>query len=646
MNQNSKLNSSSSIRDAFKATKIGITKQTKENQKLQSQTTTSQSINQQRTDDDMIVSNLKSQSSKGLFKEKSISFREGVKSKFENQTPRPSNQEKSNMSSSAFSSFEVLQNEVNSTMINSFTMNMNLSGIPSMQTIPTIQTMQSIPNMETKEIKERRDISSKSNLNLFNNIRNISNNQFPSLTTMRHQTQVNSYVPQQGQQGKIVYQQAYNQQATQKLEEVIINDNDFKITDFYLYEDRLFEIVYNFNIPTSIISNLHDWWLVFNNSSISGKYLLTTNDKIISSIINDYMNLELLSILILYHIEILCLTKTFYGKIRKIFYYLQYSFNLLFDFIISSCKFQVNNQKWVSKIKTKINKNLKAIKANESVILMNNSSESIDTIAIIGVNNDRLIMILNEILSSDLLSKNYNQAIAFYQSTLSSLHSSSLIILNDFFINKVLTEYNYLSFHNTSNSLLSTTNKSQPYISIPRDKSKKYTLVINFNNTIVNLKPTDFDNDLEGYDIELRPFLYDFLTEIGKYYEIIIYSNEKEKFIKPFITEIDNENKYFSHCLFGECVQYVNGEYVKDISLIGREIKTCVIVDCYQSSFKNQSENGILVKRYVGDSNSDKTLYYLEELLCRIALDKEIDDVRTGLNMYYDEILLKISCGQ
>ena len=151
--------------------------------------------------------------------------------------------------------------------------------------------------------------------------------------------------------------------------------------------------------------------------------------------------------------------------------------------MISSCRFQVNNQKWINKIKMKINKNLKLIKSNEMTLInignMSNPNQSIETIAIIGVNNDKLILLLNEIYSSNLISKNYNEAIAFYQSALSSLHSSSLIILNDFFINKVLIDYNYLFFHkvtsHTSQTIQST--QSSPYIPISKDKSKKFSFL-------------------------------------------------------------------------------------------------------------------------------------------------------------------------
>jgi len=634
MNQNNKQNSSStSIREALKATKIlGLS--------LQPPQIDKQTISISQISNEEKVSNMKSQSSKGILKNlKSFANSQS------NMTSR-TNQSNSNQSSNC-SAFDLLQNEASSTMMNSCIViknnTNNTNNTNSLLYENSNTNNMNITNIQNSYIRDK-NINSYSNSNLTsssnNNMMMNSIKNIPITNQNQYLNNPYTYIPNQSIES-----------IQTKLDIVTISDNDFQIEDFFLFEDKLFEIVYNFNVPSQIIGYLHDWWLVFSNSSVSGKYSLLTNDKIILSIINDYMNLELLSILTLYHIEVLGNTKALYGKIRNILYYLQYSFNLIYEFMIFSCKFQENNQKWVNKIKMKINKNLKLIKSNEMTLInignvsnVSNSNQSIDTIAIIGVNNDKLILLLNEIYSSNLISKNYNEAIAFYQSALSSLHSSSLIILNDFFINKVLIDYNYLFFHKetTAKSI-----NSSSYIPIPisKDKSKKFSLVINFNNTLINLKQTDYDDESEGYEIETRPFLIDFLTEVSKFYEIILFTNENEEFIKPFITEIDNESKYFSYCLFGEHVQYVNGEYLKDMSCLGRDLNRCVVVDCYPSSFKNHVENGILVRRYVGEGSSDKTLYFLEDLLCRIALNKEIDDVRNGLSMYKDEILLKVTCG-
>ena len=59
-------------------------------------------------------------------------------------------------------------------------------------------------------------------------------------------------------------------------------------------------------------------------------------------------------------------------------------------------------------------------------------------------------------------------------------------------------------------------------------------------------------------------------------------------------------------------------------------------------NFRLQKENGILIKWYCGDDESDNTLFNLKKLLFRIYDERE-DDVRNLLKKYKNEIIRKIS---
>ena len=86
----------------------------------------------------------------------------------------------------------------------------------------------------------------------------------------------------------------------------------------------------------------------------------------------------------------------------------------------------------------------------------------------------------------------------------------------------------------------------------------------------------------------------------------------------------------------------INNEYIKDISLLGRNIEKIIIVDNLIQNFRLQKENGILISWYCGDNDNDNTLFNLQKLLIRIYDERE-DDVRNLLKKYKNEIIRKIS---
>ena len=58
-------------------------------------------------------------------------------------------------------------------------------------------------------------------------------------------------------------------------------------------------------------------------------------------------------------------------------------------------------------------------------------------------------------------------------------------------------------------------------------------------------------------------------------------------------------------------------------------------------NFRLQRQNGITIKPFLGDDNSDMALYYLLPILKNIA--EEGNDVRVELAKYRDEIVKKIT---
>ena len=185
-----------------------------------------------------------------------------------------------------------------------------------------------------------------------------------------------------------------------------------------------------------------------------------------------------------------------------------------------------------------------------------------------------------------------------------------------------------------NNSIFSPINP--PYIKVPLI-SKKYTLVLDLDETLVNFK---IKSGKEGY-VRLRPFLLGFLEEVSQYYELIIFTSATEAYANSVIEAIEKEKKYFDFIFYRQHTIIIGNDFVKDLTRIGRPLNSTIIIDNTPQNFRFQKENGICVKPFWGQDTNDKTLYNLIPILIDIA--KMGGDIRINLNKFKEKIVSKIT---
>ena len=165
-----------------------------------------------------------------------------------------------------------------------------------------------------------------------------------------------------------------------------------------------------------------------------------------------------------------------------------------------------------------------------------------------------------------------------------------------------------------------------------RDPKFEFTLVIDLDETLIHLKRSSDINSKEGILI-FRPYLFYFLSLMKKEYELVLFSFGNEKYVDPIINMIEKKEKYFSHRLYRRHAVLSGKNFVKDLSKLGRDLKTILIIDNLPQAFKLQNENGIWVKAFYGDCKGDnETLKNLGDVLERIKYDAMITkDIRISL---------------
>ena len=155
----------------------------------------------------------------------------------------------------------------------------------------------------------------------------------------------------------------------------------------------------------------------------------------------------------------------------------------------------------------------------------------------------------------------------------------------------------------------------------PMDTNKyKYTLVLDLDETLVH-----YIEEKDRHYVQVRPFAEYFISEMGKYFELVIFTSAEEEYANIVLEEID-KYKVITYKLYRKHVEYNDGLCLKDLDKIGRDIKRVCIIDNDKNNFKLHVENGIEIKEFLGEQD-DNELDLLGDLLMSI-IESNADDIR------------------
>ena len=258
-----------------------------------------------------------------------------------------------------------------------------------------------------------------------------------------------------------------------------------------------------------------------------------------------------------------------------------------------------------------------------------------------------------------------NIIISFFNDAYKNLQNFSIQDLKKFFnlyINRAKTSFNsFLNDNNINNincpkplkvnqnkNLIQKNEKISSYLP-PIKKPYKYTLVLDLDETLIHYKTELMqNNDKQNKSILiLRPNLILFLKEMKQMYELVLFSYATYEYIDKILKIIESKEKFFSYILDRRHITYENGSYVKNLSLIGRDLKNVIIIDDKPQAFKMNPENGIFIKPFYGDClNNKNILKNLMNILKEIRKDVETtQDIRISIQKQNHEIFTKITTG-
>ena len=165
---------------------------------------------------------------------------------------------------------------------------------------------------------------------------------------------------------------------------------------------------------------------------------------------------------------------------------------------------------------------------------------------------------------------------------------------------------------------------------LPPIKNYQYSLVLELEGVLL----ISYLNEENDVCFKKRPGVDKFLKEMSKFYEITIYTIASQEFLDKSINIFD-DTETIKYRLNKDHNVKIKNQLVKDLNLLGRDLKRTIYVDWNVENFQLQPENGIFIKKWDGNGG-DECLKNLEGLLTHFAI-KKFNDLRSALVNYRDQ---------
>lgn len=179
---------------------------------------------------------------------------------------------------------------------------------------------------------------------------------------------------------------------------------------------------------------------------------------------------------------------------------------------------------------------------------------------------------------------------------------------------------------------------------LPPTCTAKPTLVLDLDETLVHCSieelanytlkfPVDFNGTNYSVYVRTRPHLQDFLQEMALHFEVVLFTASHQLYADKLASILDPESEFLTHRLFREHCVNVDGNYIKDLGILGRSLARTLIVDNSPHAFAYNTANAVPIISWYDDV-ADRELLKLKSFLLDIA-GRNLHDVRPFLRSIF-----------
>ena len=319
----------------------------------------------------------------------------------------------------------------------------------------------------------------------------------------------------------------------------------------------------------------------------------------------------------------------------------------------SNENYKINNAPYSVRNNNYINKNDKVIPNDKLTNLSMNNSKVIS--CMIKPQNNNLfynLKIVNKNYNNNLGKLNYIQKLDNFEDNYNNKDArNSINVVKKPFIQKS----NSFKFLELKPKIESENNKNINYNNnhkfnlsfrnnyfLPEKKSDKKTLILDLDETLIHssYKPFNINNDIvikmkssKAFDgkhylihVLKRPYVDIFLSIVCDIFEVVIFTASMQEYANPILDEIDAEKKIKYRLYRDHCIKIDKDKYIKNLNLLGRDLKNVIIIDNNPTSYILNVSNGLPISSWES-CQSDNELIKLIPLL-QFLSKNNVTDVR------------------
>jgi CTD small phosphatase-like protein 2 len=168
------------------------------------------------------------------------------------------------------------------------------------------------------------------------------------------------------------------------------------------------------------------------------------------------------------------------------------------------------------------------------------------------------------------------------------------------------------------------------------------TLVLDLDETLVHCSveggadsdlifPVNFNGVTYQVGVKMRPHMERFLRAVADKFEVVVFTASQQVYADTLLDIIDPQRELIKHRLFRDSCLLVEGNYLKDLNVLGRDLAKTVLVDNSPHAFGYQVDNGIPIDP--NDTELLKLATFLESI-------QDVDDVRPLVRAHFKQFEL------